>query len=144
MLPIVDCLKLDNMDAVQVCMDRLEPWLELTETGESLRENTHPGARMRSAPQHEPDLLERWIDRIFPGVPACDEALPSGWSCDLSLEADDVADAAAFGEQRRCTQQCMCADHLTCQWRALPWDPCDACGDALTNREVRGLSCDVM
>ena len=34
MLPIVDCLKLDNMDAVQVCMDRLEPWLELTETGD--------------------------------------------------------------------------------------------------------------
>ena len=34
LLPIVDCLKLDNMDAVQVCMDRLEPWLELTETGD--------------------------------------------------------------------------------------------------------------
>ena len=34
LLPVVDCLKLDNMDAVQMCMDRLEPWMELTEGGD--------------------------------------------------------------------------------------------------------------
>lgn len=33
LLPVVDCLKLDNMDAVQVCMDKLEPWMEITEGG---------------------------------------------------------------------------------------------------------------
>lgn len=33
LLPVVDCLKQDNMDAVQGCMDQLEPWLELTEGG---------------------------------------------------------------------------------------------------------------
>lgn len=33
LLPVVDCLKLETMDAVQVCMDKLEPWMELTEGG---------------------------------------------------------------------------------------------------------------
>ena len=33
LVPVVDCLKLDNMDAVQACMDTLEPWMELTEGG---------------------------------------------------------------------------------------------------------------
>jgi len=30
LLPVMDCLKLENMDAVQVCMDSLEPWMEIT------------------------------------------------------------------------------------------------------------------
>lgn len=34
LMPVVDCLKLPDMDAVQVCMDKLEPWMELTEGGD--------------------------------------------------------------------------------------------------------------
>lgn len=34
LLPVVDCLKLDSMDVVQMCMDKLEPWMELTEGGD--------------------------------------------------------------------------------------------------------------
>merc|ERR1719506_3357845 len=30
----MECLKLDGWDAVDMCMDRLEPWLEITDTGE--------------------------------------------------------------------------------------------------------------
>ena len=33
LFPVVDCLKLDNMDAVQMCMDKIEPWIELTGDG---------------------------------------------------------------------------------------------------------------
>jgi len=34
LLPVMDCLKLDSMDAVQMCMDKLEPWMELSEGGD--------------------------------------------------------------------------------------------------------------
>jgi len=30
LVPVMTCLKLDNMDAVQACMDSLEPWIEFT------------------------------------------------------------------------------------------------------------------
>lgn len=33
LLPVVDCLKLDSMDAVELCMDKLEPWLEIADGG---------------------------------------------------------------------------------------------------------------
>ena len=33
-MPVVDCLKGDNMDAVQACMDSISPWMEITDEGE--------------------------------------------------------------------------------------------------------------
>lgn len=33
-MPVVDCLKLDGMDAVQQCMDNIKPWMEITDDGE--------------------------------------------------------------------------------------------------------------
>lgn len=30
----MECLKMDNMDAVQACMDKLEPWMQLDEGGD--------------------------------------------------------------------------------------------------------------
>ena len=34
LVPVVDCLKLDGMDAVQACMDRLEPWMSINDEGD--------------------------------------------------------------------------------------------------------------
>jgi len=34
LLPIVDCLKLPDQDAVNVCIESLSPWLQVTEEGE--------------------------------------------------------------------------------------------------------------
>jgi len=34
LLPVVDCLKLDDMDTVNACMDKLTPWLEIAQGGE--------------------------------------------------------------------------------------------------------------
>jgi len=33
LMPVVQCLKLDNIDAVEVCMDQLQPWLQVAEDG---------------------------------------------------------------------------------------------------------------
>jgi len=33
LLPVIDCLKLDEMDKVQVCMDALQPWMVLDDVG---------------------------------------------------------------------------------------------------------------
>jgi len=33
LLPVIDCLRLDNQDAVNACMDGLQPWLEIAEDG---------------------------------------------------------------------------------------------------------------
>jgi len=34
LMPVMECLKLDNMDAVEQCMDAISPWMEITEEGE--------------------------------------------------------------------------------------------------------------
>jgi len=34
LIPVMDCLKLDGMDAVEQCMDKLEPWLAINEGGD--------------------------------------------------------------------------------------------------------------
>ena len=32
-MPVIDCLRLDDMDKVQMCMDALEPWMVLDNIG---------------------------------------------------------------------------------------------------------------
>jgi len=34
LVPVVQCLKLPSMDAVEACMDTISPWLEITDEGE--------------------------------------------------------------------------------------------------------------
>jgi len=34
LVPVMDCLKLDGMDAVERCMDNLEPWLAINDDGD--------------------------------------------------------------------------------------------------------------
>ena len=34
LVPVIECLKLDGMDAVQTCMDTISPWMEITEDGD--------------------------------------------------------------------------------------------------------------
>jgi len=34
LIPVMDCLKLDGIDAVEQCMDKLEPWLAINEGGD--------------------------------------------------------------------------------------------------------------
>lgn len=33
LMPVIECLKSDNMDTVQFCMDALEPWMQLSDAG---------------------------------------------------------------------------------------------------------------
>jgi len=34
LVPVVECLKLPSMDAVEACMDTISPWLEISDEGE--------------------------------------------------------------------------------------------------------------
>ena len=34
LMPVIQCLKLDNLDAVEQCMDNISPWMEITDEGE--------------------------------------------------------------------------------------------------------------
>jgi len=34
LMPVIDCLKLDGIDAVEMCMDNISPWMQITDEGE--------------------------------------------------------------------------------------------------------------
>ena len=36
LMPVVECLKAPDMDAVELCLERVEPWLQITERGDVL------------------------------------------------------------------------------------------------------------